>query len=145
MSFEDLPDNHRDLPLTDQRLAGDLVDLLVRVVEREAGCLLVLVCDDQHRGQHPMVIRELPAVEDHEERRNLELFLDELLGVVRQAGGSVLFAHGRAAGLRADDADRAWHQVAIDLCAAHEVRLLGFHVATADGVFRLPDPLRAAS
>jgi hypothetical protein len=50
-------------------------------------------------------------------------------------------ARGRPGPLRATDEDRAWHERAIELCRAHGVKLLGFHVATTQGVLRLPDPL----
>jgi hypothetical protein len=55
----------------------------------------------------------------------------------------VLLARGRRRGLVPTDVDREWHQLAIDACAAHHVPLLGFHLATPDGVEDLPGPLDA--
>ena len=43
------------------------------------------------------------------------------------------------------DPDRAWDQPTITGGAAHDVPLLGFYLATRDGVFPLPEPLAAAS
>jgi hypothetical protein len=73
----------------------------------------------------------------------------DLLGLVlpllTQTDGSILMARGRPGRPRATDEDRAWHERAIEVCRAHGVKLLGFHVATPHGVLRLPDPLDASA
>ncbi len=71
--------------------------------------------------------------------------LDMLLPLVAENDGAVLIGRGRPHGTAPNDTDRAWHQMAIDRCADHDVDLLGYYLATADGVFRLPEPLSAAS
>ncbi len=142
MSFEDLPRNVRDLPLNDPRLAGDVIDLIVTEESRHYGSLGIMICDAEDRGVQPILFS------DKDERVDLDGVTQLLLLVLPLAagvGGSVLLGRGRPRGLNPDDADRAWHQRAIDLCREHGVRLLGFHVATRDGVFTMPEPLTAAS
>ena len=80
-------------------------------------------------------------VPDDAEASDLASFLDLLLPLVSHRGGSIVLGRGRPAGRRPNDRDREWHQQAIDSCRAHGVPLLGFHLATHDGVFRLLDPL----
>jgi hypothetical protein len=142
MSFEDLPPNVRELPLTDPRLAGDVIDLIVSEESRHHGSFGIMMCDDRDRGVKPILFS------DKDEVVNLEgvtQLLRLVLPLVAEIDGAVLLGRGRRRGLQPDDTDRAWHQRAIDLCAEHGVRLLGFHVATRDGVFALPEPLTAAS
>ena len=138
MSFEDLPPNAKDLPLTDRRLAADVIDLIIAEKDRAAGCFGVMVCDEHRRGLQPIVVNEVPA---DAEAADLASFLDLLLPLVSQKRGSIVVGRGRPVGRRPSDRDREWHQQAIDSCRAHGVPLLGFHLATHDGVFRLPDPL----
>jgi hypothetical protein len=143
MSFEDLPPNARHLPLTDRRLAGDVMDLILSEKDRASGALGIMVCDEHHRGQQPIVLNDVPDTDGIVE--GLTKLLEVVLPLVSETGGSVLIGRGRPHGSRPDDLDRACHQRAIEVCGAHGVPLLGFHVATLDAVFALPDPLVAAS
>lgn len=142
MSFDDLPPNARDIPLTDRRIAADTIDLIVSLEDRAHGCLGVMVCDDQHRGIQPIVLSDVPADAG---TSGLESLLHLLLPLVHDNGGSLLVSRGRPRGAVPNDIDRAWHQKTIDMCAAHGVPLLGFYLATYEGVFALPEPLVAAS
>ena len=143
MSFTDLPQNPRHLPLTDPRLAGDVIDLLLSREDRANGALGMMLCDEQHRGLQPIVLNDVP--DTGEILDGLTKLLEVVLPLVVERDGSVLIGRGRPQGSRPDDVDRACHQRAIELCAAHGVRLIGFHVATLEGVFAMPDPLAAAS
>ncbi|HET7398970.1 MAG TPA: hypothetical protein VFJ94_10655 [Intrasporangium sp.] len=142
MTFEDLPSRPQDIPLTDARVAADVIDLIIGDQDRADGCVGVMVCDDQHRGIQPVVVSDVPHDADSS---GLAQLLDLLLPLVASNGGSVLVGRGRPRGGVPNDLDRQWHQQAIDSCAAHGVRLLGFYLATRDGVFPLPEPLVAAS
>lgn len=142
MTFQDLPPRASEIPLTDVRMAGDVIDLIIGEADRDNGCVGLMICDEQHRGVQPVVLHDLG---DETGPDGLVGLLELVLPLVAESRGSLLVARGRPRGTAADDVDRAWHQTAIDLCAGHGVRLLGFHVATGDGVFRLPDPLTAAS
>ncbi len=142
MTFEDLPPRASEIPLTDARVAGDVIDLIVGEADRADGCVGMMICDEQHRGVQPVVLHDIA---DDAGADGLVGLLELVLPLVAETRGSLLVARGRPGGAVADDVDRAWHQTAIDLCAGHGVRLLGFHVATGDGVIRLPEPLTAAS
>ena len=142
MTFRDLPPDLRDRSLTDRRLAADVIDLIIGDEDRARGCVGVMLCDHLDRGVQPVVVGDVPedATSD-----GLHQLLELLLPVVAEDGGSVLVGRGRRRGSAPDDLDREWHQQAIDSCAAAGVRLLGFHVATRDGVITMPEPLTAAS
>lgn len=142
MSFEDLPPNVRHLPLTDPRLAGDVIDLIVSEESRHYGSLGVMMCDERDRGINPILFSDQEELVD---LAGVTQLLRLVLPLVAEIDGAVLLGRGRPRGLIADDTDRAWHQRAIDLCVEHGVRLLGFHVATRDGVFAMPEPLSVAS
>ena len=142
MTFEDLPQDVRDVPLTDHRIAADVIDLLIGDGDRRAGCVALMVCDEEHRGILPIVLSDVP----HDaELGALVSLLDLLLPLVVERGASLLMGRGRPGGGVPTDVDRAWHQQTLDSCRAHGVRLLGFHIATRDGVTALPEPLTAAS
>ena len=44
MSFQDLPDDWPEHPITDPAIFIDVVDLMATVADREAGAIYVLVC-----------------------------------------------------------------------------------------------------
>lgn len=142
MTFEHLPDTIKALPLTDRRLAADVIDLIVGDSDRADGCLGLMVCDAHDRGVRPIVLPDIPHDADPSAVATL---LDQLLPGVARQRGSLLVGRGRPRGGVPNDVDRAWHQQTIDSCAAHGVPLLGFYLATRDGVFPLPEPLTAAS
>ena len=146
MAFTDLPKNIKQVPLTDPGVAGHVIDLIISEASRVKGCFGVMVCDDRARGLNPFVLQEVSRTSDLE---TVEQFLGMLLPLAAQVGATVLVGRGRAkgqgSGLRPDDVDREWHQRVVELCAEHDVRLLGFHVATSEGVFRLPEPFVKAS
>jgi hypothetical protein len=142
MTFRDLPPDIRDRPLTDPGLAADVIDLIIGDEARASGCVGLMLCDRDDRGIQPVVLSDVPENASSEGLRQL---LDLLLPVVAEARGSVLVGRGRRRGSAPNDLDREWHQQAIDCCAASGVRLLGFHLATSEGVFPLPGPLSAAS
>jgi hypothetical protein len=142
MTFRDLPPDLRDRSLTDRRLAADVIDLIVGDEDRARGCIGLMLCDGLDRGLQPIVISEVPENASSDGLRQL---LELVLPVVAEDGGSVLVGRGRRRGVEPNDLDREWHQAAIDCCATAGVRLIGFHVATGDGIFTLPEPLTAVS
>ena len=142
MTHDDVPDDLRDRPLTDQATQSDVIDAMLGVDDRRGGVVGLMICDESDRGFQPVVIGDLPREAD---ASALMPFLDLVLPLVAQNHGSVLVGLGRRRGLVPTDADRAWHQSLIEACRRHGVRLLGFHLATPDGVCALPEPLDAAS
>lgn len=142
MSYHDLPEDIRTRPLSEPILQGNVVDLVLGIEERRSAAVALMLCDQQDRGLQPIVLTDLPEDAAVEE---LERLLDLVLPVVGEMQGSILVGRGRRRGLLPTDLDRAWHQATIQACARHGVRLLGFHLASPDGVAALPPPLRDAS
>lgn len=142
MTFDDLPPRASEIPLTNRRVASDVVDLIMSDTDRATGCVALVICDAEDRGIQPILLHDVPP---DSQASGLGQLLGLLLPLVADNDGSVLIGRGRPRGSVPDDVDRAWHELAIDRCADHGVDLLGFYVATGDGVFRLPEPLTAAS
>ena len=59
MSFQDLPDDWPEHPITDPAIFIDVVDLMATVADREAGAIYVLVCYPSGHLAQPCVITEL--------------------------------------------------------------------------------------
>jgi hypothetical protein len=142
MTFKDLPPRASQIPLTNRRVAADVIDLIIGDADRAIGCVALMICDADDRGIQPILLHDVPPESD---ASALAQLLALLLPLVADNDGAVLIGRGRPRGSAPDDVDRTWHQVAIDRCAGHGVDLLGFYLATGDGVFRLPEPLTAAS
>lgn len=141
MSFRDLPKGGaRELDLADHTHAADVIDLITLEEDRAFGCLSAMLCDRDNRGRQPICLQGLEPGDPPDAMSEL---LAMMLPLVAQAEGSVLLARGRPGPLRTNDDDRLWHEQAIRACREHGVTLLGFHVATQEGVLRLPDPLPA--
>lgn len=136
MTFEDLPTDWPTRPLSDTRLALDVVDLVVRDGDRETGCLSILLCDDTHRMIQPITLGDLdiegPAPGEY--RGPFDLVVGELA----ERLGGVVVAIGRPRGSEPDDEARTWHEAAIASCRDHGVPLLGTYLATAHGVVEMP-------
>jgi hypothetical protein len=141
MSYHDLPEDIRSVPLDEASIQADVVDLMLGIGERRSGALGIMVCDSLDRGVQPLVLGDIPEDAPPEP---VEKLLDLLLPTIAEEGGSVLVSRGRRLSLVPNDVDRAWHQAAIDACAKHAVRLLGFYLATPTGVRELPAPLNAS-
>jgi len=142
MTYQDLPDDIRTTPLTDPAVQADVVDLMVGIDERRAGAVGLMVCDDGDRGIQPIVVTDLPEGAGEDELLRL---LDLVLPLVGEADGGLLVGRGRRRGVLPTDRDRRWHQATVDACSRHGVRLLGFHLASPEGVVPMPHPLEAAS
>lgn len=141
MTFRDLPRDVKNRSLTDPALAADVIDLILGDEARASGAIGLMLCDAQDRGLQPVVLTDVPESADVEGLRQL---LDHLLPLVAEERGSVLVVRGRRRGLTPTHTDREWHELTIAACARHGVRLLGYYLATGDGIVALPEPLTAA-
>jgi hypothetical protein len=142
MTFYDLPEDIRTMALTDPVVQADVVDLILGLEVRHGGGVALMVCDSDDRGVQPVVVSDIPA---DAEATGLRDLLNLLLPMVGETHGSVLVGRGRRRGLVPTDRDREWHQCAIDACRRHGVRLLGFYLATPQGVQAMPEPVSRAS
>ena len=142
MSYHDLPPDARSIPLTDNVIQSDIIDLILDLDQRRGGALALMLCDEADRGVQPIVLSDLPSDAPATDLRSV---LDLLLPMIGEAHGAVLVGRGRRRGLMPTDDDRAWHQEAVEACRRHGVRLLGFYLASPDGVEALPEPLTRAS
>ena len=107
MTFEDLPPRASEIPLTNRRVASDVIDLIVGDTDRAAGCVGVMICDSEDRGIQPIVLHDVPPEAD---AHGLAQLLDLLLPLVAENDGSVLIGRGRPHGTAPNDLDRAWHR-----------------------------------
>ncbi|GGB66477.1 hypothetical protein N798_12560 [Knoellia flava TL1] len=139
MTFENLPANLRELALDDPVLRADAVDLFVTHADRESGCVMLLLLDEGHRVESPVVIGEMgrPTAEQ------LGLVVDRVVAELRPP--ALLVALGRGGSPLFTDGDRECHQVLVDGCRDVGVELLATYVVTPGAVRELPDHLRIAS
>jgi hypothetical protein len=138
MTFEDLPANWTSLPIETPGLAGDVVDLTVGIASREAGCVCLILTTPDGRPGTPILVDEVPEDADPERFGDV---LEMVLPGLRESGAALLFARGRLGGVLLTDADRRWHQVVLEACRAHGVRLAGAYLATPATVRSFPEPL----
>lgn len=138
MTFKDLPPDWPTRPVTDSDITADLLDLIVRDADRVGGAMCLLLCGKDGRLVQPLVVSELPAQPDPAERRHLFEFLRPLVGPAGFLGG-VLVAIARERDPFVTDADRAWHESAIQGCRAAGLQLLGVWLVTRQAIQRLPD------
>ena len=132
MSFEQLPTTWPDQPLTDPAFAANVVDLMVSIGDRHLGTLTVILChpDSRYRSTVTLKIPRFPAQTPFDLcRAILEPIMPSLQAI---PDAPVILALGRRA--QPDHLDPEWAEAAAALCADAGVRLLGFYIATKDGV-----------
>ena len=140
MTFQDLPDDWSEQPLTDSRHVADVLDLIVSDADRRSGGLAMLLCDDQGRLQQPVFISDVDYDSSEAERC---LMFARFVGHLASQVDSILFALARADGLSITADDESWAR-AIQYACSGEVRLLGFHLVTRDGSRLVPGTVAAA-
>jgi hypothetical protein len=134
MTFEDLPNDWSDRPLTDPALVTDVLDLVVFARDRAAGAVSFLLCDDEARLVQPVTIGELPVTMTHGERVRCVSVMVE--GMSHRGAMVVALARDDGLSITADDLD--WCRAAQEACSA--VQLLGVHVVTMTGSRLVPPP-----
>ena len=129
MSFEDLPRDWPDIPLTDPTHIADVLDIFVSMQARLDGSLLILVCDPLRCPVQPILVEDIerrpPDDSTHALGRMAATIADAL------PGATALCAIARRGGLSITADDRAW-RTAITRAFA-DVPLIGVHVVTPDG------------
>lgn len=138
MSFEDLPPDWKDRPLSDPRLAADVVDLFVRDDDRLTGSVAVLLCDTEHRLLQPVLVTmDTDPVPLADKRLVVQRFTEI---VTHGLGAALVLAVARPKGAYVTDGDREWHETAIRGCRESGVELLGVFVVTRHTVREVVDP-----
>jgi len=144
MTFKNLPENWSDQPLSDPSIAVDVVDLFISKADRRRGMFVVLLCDDQDRLLTPIAVDGLSGGGGDEMDGSVdvgpedcEVMLKPFL-LAAQAGtdSGLLLAMGRFGPSDLPEVDEPWAEEAARLCREYGVRLIGFYVATIDGVRR---------
>jgi hypothetical protein len=141
MSFDDLPSDWPDRPLTDPRLVADVLDLCVSLRARYDGSIVLLACDAADRLRQPFEIGCVSTAGGIDERIDGFGAVFSLIADA-ETDGSVLAAIARPGGLSVTSDDICWAD-AIDAAACGRLRLLGVHVVTPDGSRPVPRPLAA--
>jgi hypothetical protein len=150
MSFQDLTPTWATQPLSDPALATDVVDLMVGLGERQRGTFTAVLCDRDDRYIATVAI-DLPS-----EFTDLEpslrtgdicgTALSPIIPALQTApGAALILALGRPGPAFCPDLDTEWAEAATHICAAAEVRLLGFYVASAAHIYRPAVRTRAAA
>jgi hypothetical protein len=134
MTFEDLPDDWPQRPVTDPALFDDIVDLVVAERDRDRGALYVLLCDEGGRLLQPCAVTDLgPGCEP--DPRLIEPFAKGLAG--QCPGGGLVLVVARRGVPAPRESDVRWARAAEAVCDGRDARLLAAAVATPAGVLRL--------
>ena len=139
MSFEDLPTDWAERPVTDPEITADVLDLIVRDADRVAGSVVAVIGNAAGRVVQPVVV-ELPpeGVGPGEHRR----FFDVVCRGIASASGDgdrfgILAAVARSGPPFVSGDDRQWHDAAARSCADHGVRLWGTWLVTRSVIRRI--------
>jgi len=132
MTFEDLPENWPDLPLTEPTLIADVVDLLLGASDRVRDSLLYLPCTESDTGvPSPIIIDGSNWRCTAGERRQT---LAHLAGIGFPAAVVAVSSYSPVdAGVVS-----RWHTAAREELDMAGVRLLGFCSASVDEVRFVP-------
>lgn len=135
MSFKDLPEGWQEMPLDDDKLIHDVLDLFVSMRDRNAGSLLFLLCDQDRRIVQPVLVEEVERVPPSDS----DIMLGNLVTAIRSAGEDLcaLAAIARRGPLRVFGFDEEWAGL-IERAFAGSVPLLGIHLVTPGGSVPLP-------
>lgn len=132
MSFDDLPENWNDHPLTDTRLAADVVDLTLALRDRDANSILLWICDEEGYALQPIIIAEMDWFATARDRARTFSLLSQI------PGATVVVAVGSRDPLPVEVVGR-WQRTALVETARHHCHLLHFFEADLDEV-RTPQP-----
>ncbi|HEY8308889.1 MAG TPA: hypothetical protein VIG79_19630 [Lapillicoccus sp.] len=132
MSFEDLPADWPQRPVTDSEITADLLDLIVGEADRESGALGILLCGPGGRLFQPVVVSAPPAEIGMEDHRRAFDVMCEAMGRLDDGRPGMLVAVARPGSRHISTEDRRWCDAAVESCAAHDVELLGVWLMTQE-------------
>lgn len=126
MSFEDLPKNWSNAPITESNL-NDVFDLFISYEDRCRSTITFLLLDDTEHLVQPIAINDVPEAPAEPPWP----FLDPLAELLDQLEGWVLFGRGRLGPHRLNPSDLRWQGW---IARAFGNRLLGSFLATGNEV-----------
>ena len=141
MSFEDLPPDWAQRPVTDPAITADLLDLVVGDRDRHQGAIGLLLCGPSGRLLQPVVVsvsRDEVQGDDH--RRVFDVMAQAFGDLSDGARPGMLVAVARPDYRHAARDDARWRDAAVTSCAEHGVDLLGVWLVTPDVIRPLPLP-----
>ncbi len=141
MSFEDLPENLREIPLDNSHLIADVLDLFVSMKVRYEGGLMVIVCDEQRRILQPILVEEIDLDPPADTGLIVNNLVAAILGACPEA--CVLVALARPGPLRIGARDQAWARFIEEACG-NRLPLLGVHLVTPRGSVPIDGERRVA-
>lgn len=130
--------------LRDPEIARAALDAALDEDDRMRGGMAILVCGADGRLLQPIFVQDVPPDADADERQRAMGWACDICHMVE--GGAALglvLSLVRESG-PVTDADRAWHQSALEACRAEQVDLLSMHVTTLAGSQLLPTASQAA-
>ncbi|MGO4955654.1 hypothetical protein ACTQ49_00010 [Luteococcus sp. Sow4_B9] len=144
MNFDELPEDWPALSLDDDALAAGVIDLFLRVRDRDRGALLALVTDDELRLLQPLQVDNLPVGCDAFEQHQT---VNAIVAAAREAapGCGLALAIGRRGMVVQAHWDRQWRSALRLACEEQGVVDLGCYLATPTGIVRLDDEDAAAA
>jgi hypothetical protein len=145
MTFEDLPPDWPQRPVTDATITADLLDLIVTERDRAAGALGVLLCGRDERLLQPLVV-EMPGyrLSAAERRRGFDNICAAFchLGEPTAEGVNddlgILVALARSGAPLVTSGDLRWRDTAEQSCQSYGVTLLGVWLVTQEVIRPLP-------
>lgn len=137
MTFEDLPADWPQRPITDPEIWEDVLDLLVSPADRRGRSLAVLACHADGRLLQPMVIGPDIGPCAQVVADNAVGAIVEVLGATAP-DGTVVIALARPDGLSLTDDDRRWRAAFATALQPTTWRLDSAHVVTLAGSREIP-------
>jgi hypothetical protein len=141
MSFEDLPPDWAQRPVTDPAITADLLDLVIGDRDRHEGAIGLLICGPGGRLLQPVVVSApTDDVLEDDYRRVFDVMADALGDPPDGARPGMLVALARPDYRHAAREDDRWRDAAVASCAEHGIDLMGVWLVTPEVIRPLPLP-----
>ncbi|MEL4357448.1 MULTISPECIES: hypothetical protein [unclassified Luteococcus] len=143
-TFEELPQDWPERSLMDPELLCGVVDLFVRLADREQGVIMAFLTSPALRLLQPISIDDVPVGCDEFHQHEL---VHRLCQVVQQVcpGGGLALAVARPGALVQTHWDQTWRSALALACQDAGVTDLGCYLAVPAGTIRLDDSRVAAA
>jgi hypothetical protein len=141
MSFLELTPTWTDQPLTDPRVAADVVDLMLTLGDRQRGTFAVILCDPDDHYRATITV-DLPSEFDRlaassDAHTLCSTALSPIVTAIQTAPNTpLILALGRPGPADSPAQDNDWATAGTAICQAAHLRLLSFHIATANGIYQ---------